>query len=62
MPQAKSFDPNYKLFAEVLSKTKTEFLPYNKSILTRILFSEMKKQNYLLVSHHTKTSLKEYLS
>ena len=43
LPQAQCLDPNFKLFAEVMSKTKTEFLPYNKSILTRILYPEMKK-------------------
>lgn len=40
MTARKSQDVNYKVLAEVVSKieTKTDFLPYNKAILTRILY------------------------
>ena len=58
MPQ--SADINYRTFSEILSP-KQDYLPFNKSILTRILYSQVKKRNILVVSHFTKSSIGHFL-
>ena len=36
---------------------KDQFLPFNKSILTRILFPCLNKQNLLVISHYSKRTI-----
>ena len=37
--------------------TRTEFLPYNKSILTRVIAQQLQRQNILCLSHFSKLSM-----
>ena len=68
MPQNKVGDINCQTFSEILAKFNEsstrrpiDFLPYNKSILTRIVYEQVRKQNILLVNHFTKVSILGYL-
>ena len=36
-------------------------MPFNKSILTRILFPSLNKQNILVISHFSKKTIQKYL-
>jgi hypothetical protein len=64
MNAAKSNDVNYKVLSEVISKfeTKTDFIPFNKAILTRILYDSLKAKNVLVIAHYTKQSLTKQLT
>lgn len=44
------------------TKVKTEtFMPYNKSILTRVIAPLLQSNNVTVFSHHTKRALQTYL-
>lgn len=49
VPETKYLDANYKFLSEIVCKFNSsrgiskEFLPYNKSILTRIVYDQIKK-------------------
>lgn len=49
LPESKATDVNMKTFFEIMSKFNSvkinnkEFLPYNKSIFTRIIYEQAKK-------------------
>ena len=43
------------------SKKKEQFMPYNKSILTRMLFPALQKKNVLVITHFSKKSISKYL-
>jgi hypothetical protein len=42
------------------SSNTQQFYPFNKSILTRILYPELKQQNMLVISHYSKQALNSY--
>jgi hypothetical protein len=43
-------------------KTKSEtFMPYNKSILTRVIAPQLQSNNVTVYSHHTKRALQNFL-
>lgn len=43
------------------SQRESTFMPYNKSILTRVIAQQLQKNNVLVFSHHTKRALQTYL-
>lgn len=48
---------------EVLSKqSRKDYIPYNKSILTRILYESIKKRNTLTLAHFSKESTEAALA
>jgi hypothetical protein len=67
LPLAKLADNNVNTLLEILSKfknklkikktPKNEFLPYNKSILTRVIAQQLQKNNILCLSHFSKASI-----
>lgn len=74
IPMEKGSDPNietlqdvmYKLkvkpiVAPALNKRKETFIPYNKSILTRIIAPQFSKGNILIVNHMTKHAVMAHL-
>jgi len=72
MPASKSADINIVTLSEIVQKqnvnslknrraNREQFLPYNKSILTRILFPQLSKQNILVVNHYSKRAISKYL-
>ncbi len=42
-------------------KSSRDYLPYNKSILTRIMFEQIKRANFLVVNHFSKKTLSKFL-
>jgi hypothetical protein len=46
-------DINVQTLKQILTKTKVKlnFLPYNKSILTRILYLQLQRKNVIAISH-----------
>lgn len=61
-------DVNTQTLAEILSKLNlaqkkraSDYLPYNKSVMTRILFQMLKRNNVLVLSHYTKKTLNRYM-
>ena len=72
VPSSKQADINLSTLNEIVSKQsavktvrqkskKDQFLPFNKSILTRILFPSLNKQNILVISHYSKKTIQKYL-
>lgn len=58
-------DVNAKTLQEVLCKLnqeKRDFLPFNRSIITRLMFDQLSKENILVVSHYTRVAVKKYMS
>ena len=43
------------------AKGKEQFLPYNKSILTRILYPCLNKSNFLVINHYSKKTILRHL-
>jgi len=39
------------------SNSKNDFLPFNKSILTRVIAQQLQKNNVLVLSHFSKISI-----
>ena len=39
-----------------------QFLPYNKSILTRILYQQLKSNNVLVINHYSKSAIERHLN
>jgi hypothetical protein len=39
----------------------TQYLPYNKSILTRVLFEQLRECNILIISHFCKRTLSKFI-
>ena len=37
-------------------------MPYNRSIMTRILFKQLEKQNLLVISHFTKSCIQKQIN
>ena len=42
-------------------KSKEQFLPYNKSILTRILYPCLNKSNFMVINHYSKKTILRHL-
>ena len=66
VPTIKLSDVNLSTLLEIISKSSgiksnRDYLPYNKSILTRIMFEQIKRQNYLVISHYSKKALNRFL-
>jgi len=67
MPESKMFDINMKILSEIVFKLNNEgsntkdFLPFNKSILTRIMYEQLRNNNFLVLTHLTKKTLTKYL-
>ena len=68
MAESKIHDVNLRIFNEITcrlnesaSHLNNEFLPYNKSILTRIVYDQIKKNNVLVIVHLSKKALNKYL-
>jgi len=40
---------------------KSNFMPYNKSILTRVIYDQFKENNILAISHFSKVALSKSL-
>mmetsp|Transcript_31178 Transcript_31178/g.47718 ORF Transcript_31178/g.47718 Transcript_31178/m.47718 type:complete len:187 (-) Transcript_31178:2221-2781(-) len=73
MPLLKVHDNNITTLLEVLNKfkkqelataggktskvKKTDFIPYNKSILTRVIAEQLQRNNVLVLSHYSKNSI-----
>ena len=45
-----------KFFCEVKPASK-EFIPYNRSILTRIIFEQLRSQNITIINHFNKKAI-----
>ena len=66
MPQSKITDVNVTTLLEVINKStggrsNRDYLPFNKSILTRIMFEQLKSANFLVISHFSKKSIDRFL-
>lgn len=68
VPLAKIADNNISTLLEILRKFKqqskkpktkkgADYLPYNKSILTRVIAQQLQKNNILCLSHYSKQSI-----
>ena len=56
-------DSNVRVLFEILNKQSTnqqQFLPFNKSLLTRILYHHLKHQNTLVIAHYSRKALSLY--
>lgn len=73
VPLAKAADNNVSTLLEIMKKTKkqqrnprrkanskVDFMPYNKSILTRVIAMQLQKYNVLVLSHFSKKSVIEH--
>ena len=68
-PLSKTTDNNIGTLIEILNKFKrqsgaaakkkasNDFIPYNKSILTRVIAQQLQKNNILVLSHYSKVSI-----
>jgi len=65
LPQSKVVDVNLVTIQEVIAKqkreTKSNFIPYNKSILTRVIYDQLKDNNILAIGHFSKAALERAL-
>ena len=68
VPTSKISDVNIRTLSEIVGKylgdvkpAKNEFIPYNRSILTRILFDQLRSQNILIISHFNKKAISKCL-
>ena len=65
LPSSKIADVNMVTIQEVLTKqkkgNKSNFMPYNKSILTRIIYDQFKENNILAIGHFSKVALSKSL-
>ena len=76
MPISKATDINLSTLTEIiqkqnsqtggaitkkLSSKKEQFLPYNKSILTRIMYPSLNKSNFLVINHYSKKTVQRHL-
>ena len=67
VPLSKQSDPNIQTLNEILVKfqkgqakkpsLRMDFIPYNKSILTRVISQQLQARNILVMSHFSKKSL-----
>ena len=70
VPLAKVQDNNVTTLLEIMNKFKkqasmktskkkntTDFIPYNKSILTRVMAEQLQRNNILVLSHFSKASI-----
>ncbi len=73
MPLQKTHDNNVSTLLEILNKfkrqelasatgakakaKKNDFIPYNKSILTRVIAEQLQRNNVLVLSHYSKNSI-----
>lgn len=69
VPLSKMNDINIQNLHDVLIKIKQpsvnkakEYIPYNKSILTRILAPIIHKQNMTIITHYSKKALLNHLN
>lgn len=72
VPVSKLADTNLSTLIEIVSKQnqkqerkpgkKETFLPFNKSILTRILYPQLTKHNLLVVNHFSKKTILRHLT
>jgi hypothetical protein len=74
IPFSKILDVNVSTLLEILNKFKrncgemkqgkgksqNEFIPYNKSILTRVVAEQLQKNNVLVLSHFSRNSIQTY--
>lgn len=74
IPLAKIHDNNVSTLMDILTKCKkqtamggpykrkntNDFLPYNKSILTRVIAEQLQKNNNLVLSHFSKQSINQH--
>ena len=63
---SKAYDTNLHTLQDILIKfnqtgAKREFMPYNKSILTRVLAPLLCKENILTIVHHSRQALLSHL-
>ena len=76
LPISKLSDINISTLTEIIQKQNqtagtqkkqtanrkdSQFLPYNKSILTRILYPYLKKSNFLVINHFSKKTILRHL-
>ena len=72
LPTTKMNDINSSTLIEIIQKQnqqgqstrgkkKEQFLPYNKSILTRILYPCLNKTNYMVINHYSKKTVVRHL-
>ena len=61
LPTSRQSDVNMAMLSEIINKQTLkkakDFMPYNKSILTRILFDQLKKQNTLVITHYPRKAI-----
>ncbi len=69
LPLSKQGDNNVNTLLEILKKLKKnqkskkkanlnpDFLPFNKSILTRVMAQQLQKHNIICLSHYSKVSV-----
>jgi hypothetical protein len=68
IPLAKMQDNNVSTLLEIMNKLKKQskptrapkkenFVPYRKSIMTRVLAEQLQRNNFLVLSHFSKASL-----
>lgn len=73
VPLSKVSDNNVSTLLEIMKKTKkqqknpkrknnnkSDFMPYNKSILTRVIAMQLQKFNVLVLSHFSKKSVTDH--
>ena len=71
LPLAKLHDNNVSTLIEILNKSKksnvinkkkgqNDFVPYRKSILTRVIAEQLQRHNFLVLSHFSKGSINQH--
>ena len=64
LPDNKSTDINHKTLVEILQKQNlsqdSKFHPYNKSILTRLMYRQLKEKNVLTIVHMSKKAISQH--
>lgn len=76
MPTSKLYDTNLQTLIEIINKqnaqtacqpvnakkkSQSQFLPYNKSILTRVLHKQLRCNNLLVINHFSKLAIQKHL-
>ena len=76
VPTSKLHDINLQMLIEIISKQNQNnanpamqqkkkqtvtFLPYNKSILTRVIHKQLKCNNVLVINHYSKVAIQRHL-
>lgn len=59
LPQSrhKARDPNLQALEEIIKVSK--FMPYNKSLLTRVMFDQLQHRNLHVVAHYSRQYLQQ---